>query len=327
MFCTFSWNSLGGAVVRAFVAVHKDNKIRMASRSGGAFAALSRGFLENTHGSIYGAAIVQDFVVEHIKASNEKELRQLSGAKYVQSNLCKVLPMLKQDFLENRDVLFSGTPCQVAAVKELIPSDYSGKVLLVDIVCHSVPSPAIYKKFINQYPSVKEFVFRNKRDFGWRENISTITTQRRKTHTLAYCNLFYNTANMRPSCYNCPWKAERPGDITIGDCWGVEQVAPDMDDNFGTSVVLTNTDRGQKWWEQLCGVMRYKEVDPELVTKQHALNQPLGLPSNRAKFWYDYHNMPFHVFVKKYGKMSIKKQIRIVVSGFKTANKGVHNDQ
>ena len=312
--------------MRAYVAVHKDNNIRMASRSGGAFAALARGFLASTHGSVYGAALVQNLEVEHIRISNEDELIQLSGAKYVQSNLCKVLPVLKKDFSENRNVLFSGTPCQVAAVKELIPFDYKGKLLLVDIVCHSVPSPAIYKQFIAQYPMAKGFIFRNKKDFGWRENISTIKTRRRKIHTLAYCNLFYNTANMRPSCYNCPWKKERSGDISIGDCWGVEKIAPDMDDNYGTSVVLTNTDHGQKWWELLCKQMKYIEVNPELVTTQHALNKPLDLPSNRADFWYDYHNLSFREFVKKYGEMSTKKKLRILVSRLMTVYKGIHYD-
>ena len=312
--------------MKAYAAVHKNNIIRMRSRSGGAFAALARKFIAETHGSVYGAAIVDGFEVKHIRVTNEGELDALSGAKYVQSDMRDALPKLKKDFSENRDVLFSGTPCQTAAVKELIPSGYTGNTLLIDIVCHSVPSPEIYRRFMAQYKPVKEFIFRNKEKFGWRENISTIKKQKREIHTLAYCNIFYNTANMRPSCYNCPWKAERPGDITIGDCWGVEKAAPELDDNFGVSVVLTNTENGQMWWDKTSDVMEFKEVEPSSVRKQHALNKPLELPPDRALFWQDYQNMPFGAFVRKYGNMGLKKRIRIIAAGYKIGLKGVHHD-
>ena len=309
--------------MKAYVAVHKDDKIRMNSRSGGVFAAISMKFISEVHGCVYGAALVENFKVEHIRVANEEDLHLLFGSKYVQSNLSNVLPMLRQDFSENKNVLFSGTPCQVAAVKELIPHNYAGIALLIDIVCHSVPSPEIYRKFIALYVPINDFVFRNKEKFGWRENSSTIKKQKREIHTLAYCNIFYNTSNMRPSCYSCPWKSQRAGDITIGDCWGIEHVLPDMDDNLGTSVVLLNTDNGAKWFDKLSGILNYREVDSSLVTKQYALNKPYPRPANRNVFWNDYLNLPFERFVKKYGKMNLKKQIRIVVSWIKMKLKGL----
>ena len=309
--------------MKAYVAVHKDNVIRLNSRSGGTFAALSKMFLDKTQGCIYGAALQDNFEVEHIRVTDENNLWLLFGSKYVQSNLCKALPLLRQDFSENRDVLFSGTPCQVAAIKELIPHDYTGNILLIDIVCHSVPSPEIYRKFIAKYGRIKGFVFRNKELFGWRENISTIKMQKRKIHTLAYCNIFYNPSNMRPSCYKCPWKKKRSGDISIGDCWNIENVAPDLDDDFGVSVALINSENGEKWFDKIKDVMCCREVDSVLVTKQQALNKPFDIPFNRNVFWNDYHALPFEKFEKKYGKMSVKKRVRIIVSGIKTKLKKI----
>lgn len=308
----------GGYKTEAYIGFHIDKRIRMSSRSGGAFIALATAFLNYTHGAVYGAGFGEGLEVKHLRITSTEKLQNLSGAKYVQSNMQEALVLLLEDLKNKKDFLFSGTPCQVAAIKKLIPNDYSGIVLLIDIVCHSVGSPSVYQKFLKQYNNdILDFEFRNKKDFGWRENISTIRLKRRRVDTLAYNNIFYNTANMRPSCYKCPWKSNRPGDITIGDCWGIESIAPEIDDNQGISVVLANTPNGNCWVEKGAYFLSLKKVSVGRVTCQHALIEPLPCPKDREKFWEDYRNLQMKDFVKKYGKMTIKKKLRIVASRLK----------
>ena len=300
---------------KAFAARNKVESVRKRSRSGGAFAAFSEYFIDKLEGAVYGAVLDDEYKGVHMRAADHQTKEKMCGAKYVQSEITGVLAEIVDDLREGKKVLFAGTPCQVAAVKAIVPKDKTNSILFIDIVCHSVPSPKIFAKFIEQYSDdIESFEFRNKSKYGWRENISVIKRKNCSISTLAYNNIFYNLSNMRPSCYCCPYKSlNRPGDITIGDCWGVERVAPELDDNMGVSLVLINTEKGEEFWTKCEYQFHSSEIDIYKCL-QHALVKPLPKPQNREAFWNDFEVMNIKDFVKKYGKMNLKKKLRIIAS-------------
>ena len=118
---------------------HRDMKTLMDSQSGGAFTALSDVVLDRG-GVVYGAGWSDDFVVVHKRAETKEQRNALRGSKYVQSDLRGVFAQVKQDLKEGREVLFSGTPCQVAGLKSFIGKNKSENLITVDIICHGVPS-------------------------------------------------------------------------------------------------------------------------------------------------------------------------------------------
>ncbi len=139
--------------------------------------------------------------------------------------------------------------CLIAGLKKYLKVDYDN-LLCVDIICHGVPSPLVWKKYLKYQEQINNgkvisVDFRNKKDFGWKEYIETITLKNDngifKVNSEIFKYLFSQLKISRPSCYKCPYKdIKHPGDITIGDYWGIEKAAPGFNDNKGVSLVLIN---------------------------------------------------------------------------------------
>lgn len=166
-----------------YAVVHKNFEVRRNSRSGGIFTALSDYILQN-QGVVYGAIITSEMTVSHFRAENFAGRNLMRGSKYVQSDISKCFSLIKGDLENGRQVLFTGTSCQVAAVKTALGKDYPN-LYTVDIVCHGVPSPGVWKEYIS-YIQKKynaecfEFDFRNKKKFGWPAHIETIKLKKGK---------------------------------------------------------------------------------------------------------------------------------------------------
>lgn len=226
---------------------------RGKSSSGGAFASIARYVLENG-GVVYGAAFNEQKQVVHTVVENLEDLDSLRGSKYVQSNLNDTYVQIKNQLKEGRKVLFSGVSCQVKGLNLFLKKRYDN-LFSVEILCHGVPSPSIFKMYLEEVckkhdislDEIKSIFFRNPR--SWKEFILSIQTNDGKRIEGPLDNSFISGFGsnliVRPSCFDCSAKSLRAGsDILLGDFWGLEYLDSNFVDDKGVSLVILNTCRG-----------------------------------------------------------------------------------
>ena len=223
-----------------YAVKNKDDLVKSKSSSGGAFSAFASQVLKQ-NGVVYGADYGKKFEVVHKRVTKEKELQDLRGSKYIQSNLDKIFTQVKADLKENKNVLFVGTPCQVYGLKKFLKKEEQVNLITMDLVCHGVPSPKIWKDYVKYIEkeyggSLTQFTFRNKQE-GWRgyHLLAKFNNNKESTSRKVYSflNIFSSDMPLRESCYNCSFATtKRISDITIGDFWGVEKALPDFNDNL-----------------------------------------------------------------------------------------------
>lgn len=310
---------------KAYGVKHLDDSVRLSSRSGAAFIAFSDIILKQG-GVVYGAAMQEDFSVRHIRATDFHQRDMMKKAKYVQSNTTQVYPQVEQDLKSGKAVLFSGTPCQVAGLhaylKEMKTDDT--KLYCCDLVCHGVPSPAIWNDYIiyiqNKYKKkIVEVNFRDK-EFGWDSHCESFILEGRPKKVVSrdYTDLFYDHIMFRPSCHNCQFaNVYRPGDLTLADFWGIEKNDASFNDNRGVSLVLVSTEKGMKLFEQAKQDFEWFECKIENCI-QPTLVKPSSMSPRREAFWKDYTKMEFASFLKKYTKpltmpLRLKRNVKNVM--------------
>lgn len=240
--------------VQAFAAYNLKEEQRLQSSSGGIFPLIAEYFLQNG-GVVYGAAFTDNFEVEHIGITRMSELKRLQGSKYVQSRLGRIFLDVKDALLDNKIVLFSGTPCQVEGLKSFLIKDYNN-LYTIDLVCHGVPSPKIWQRYLNEeygIDSITAINFRDKKN-GWANydlHISTNVESSHEPNPIAiykedYLRGFLKELYLRPSCHKCSFKKiHHVSDITLGDLWGNKTICPEFaDDNKGISAVFVQSKKG-----------------------------------------------------------------------------------
>ena len=282
-----------------YAAKHKDELIRSNSRSGGVFTAISDLFLDG--GIIYGCILDADNNAIHIRTNKAEDRDKMRGSKYIQSNIGNSYKRVKEDLEYGKNVLFSGTSCQIAGLNKYLGKEYRN-LLCVDILCLGVPSPKVWHRYLDwlsKGKSVDSVEFRNKKDFGWRDHVETITVEHEKINSQVFRNLFMKRLIIRPCCYECKYKStEHQSDITLADYWGIENVAPELDDNKGVSLVLINSQKGSDYFEKIKHSVVWKKTCIE-DAMQPSLQAPFSRPDNRNSFWKDYYNKDFSYIVNK----------------------------
>ena len=283
--------------MKVYAVKHIDSSVIENSRSGGIFTALSNLCLVD--GVVYGCVLNEKLEAIHIKAMDTSDRDRMRGSKYVQSNMRDCFTEIKTYLDDNRKVLFSGTSCQVAGLKSFLQKDYDN-LLCVDIVCHGVPSPLLLKSYLEYMGNVESIDFRNKKEFGWRDHVESLKIGDKTVNTRIWTTVFYSGNALRPSCYECKYKSiSHPGDITIGDYWGIETAAPEFDDNKGVSLVLVNNSKGMKAFEAVKDALTFKETKIE-DSMQRAFVRSEERPKERDKFWKLYHKKGFAGIAKEY---------------------------
>lgn len=301
---------------------HKSNDVRMSSSSGGAYTALSDSIMSRNTGkeySLYGAEFYKEkeFVVRHKGTSTVAGRDSFRGSKYVQSDLEDVFNEIKQDLLDGNTVLFTGTPCQTAGLSNYIQKttvclnikNAMENLILNDLICHGVQSPLLWKRYLDfiqtKFKSkLQEYTFRLK-EKGWHGyNVRAVFESGRyeiNTDDIkAFVKLYSSKLALRPSCYTCQFaNMDRPSDISIGDFWGIEKSMPEMDDNKGVSLVLINSVKGEKIFEQMKDSICFKQSNM-VDCSQHNLQQPTQKPVERERFWQDFQIKGFDYVVKTY---------------------------
>lgn len=244
------------SVYRAWV---KDNTARSESSSGGLGTALAETVLRK-QGIVYGAALQQGCSVSHQAVTQVEDLSLLKKSKYVQSHIrhsyAEIRTLLRQD----KEVLFIGTPCQVAGLYSFLGKEYP-RLYTVDLICHGVPSQKILQQHVStilkklgKAPNTKyTLYFRDNNDF----HLSLIDGSGKllykgDTNTDLYMKTFLNVETLRPSCYRCKFaQSSRVSDITIGDFWGIHLDGEEAEEIAkGISCVLVNTDKGTELLSQ-----------------------------------------------------------------------------
>ena len=291
-------------------ARHKDGNVVAASQSGGVFTALSDAVLSEG-GVIYGAAYKGLDEVSHIRAESAQERNLLRGSKYVQSDMGQIFRSVREDLVNGRKVLFSGTPCQVAGLKSYIPKRLHENLLLVDFICHGVPSPSVWKDYV-EYMSRKgnivRAIFRDKSVSGWKEHFDSFLYEDGKKRTGdTFRVLFYKNIILRHNCGNCPYNVTaHPADVTIGDFWGVAEVLPDMDSCAGTSMVICNTEKGKLLLSSAACELELETVSLTydfMSRKNPNLVRPANIYKDRRRFEEEYSRKGFLHVARRWGDL------------------------
>lgn len=322
---------------RAFAVQATDREILADSSSGGAFSLLAEEILRGD-GVVYGSRWKRGEGASHVRVAASGGLAALRRSKYVQSETTGIFALVKGDLTAGADVLFVGTPCQVAALKAFLGSDFENLVT-VDLVCHGVPSSAFFEDYLRWFEEKtgKSLVKYNSRDkvaAGW-SYLGSYRTEAGPTSALPvddpYVLTFNQSATFRRCCYACPYAgARRVGDVTLGDFWGVERLHLGVDLDGGISVALANSKKGLIILERACAESAFfKEVLFEDAAQSNAnLTRPSSLPPERDEFADAYASGGFDAVASlaahRYKKEILKNRIkRAVPTSIKRFVKGV----
>ena len=284
-----------------FAAKHKSVDVRKKSTSGGIFTAVSDFVLEHG-GVVCGAAFnAINQRVEHIICETKEERDRLRGSKYVQSYMGDTFARIKSILTANTVVLFTGTPCQCAGLVAYLKKDYPN-LYVVDILCHSVPSPLILRDVLKKYgENASKIAFRNKA-LGWRNSYEfSLHYDDKKYIDTGYLTLFFKGLTCRPSCHDCHFtNMRRPSDITIGDYWNIKQVDATFEDALGVSSTFVNTEKGRSLFEQIKDAVEAKQTEPQYAMQACTMRKN-PMPRMRSTFWKDYHDKGFDYVYNKHG--------------------------
>mgnify|MGYP001199706400 FL=1 len=251
-----------------FSAKSYDDNIRLKSSSGGIFSILSNDIISKG-GIVYGAAYcAENKKIKHV-STDDVCLEEIMRSKYVQSDVEKIYTLVASELKDGRDVLFSGTPCEIRGLKAFLNEKKieSEKLITIDFMCHGVPSPGVFEEFVSdlekQYNSkVKNVTFREK-EKGWHKQVIKAYFQdgriwEKESLHYYYYYYFLNNYSLRNSCYTCEEYCSHVSDITLADYWNIE---PEEDDDKGISIIICNTVKGNDFIDRLKSLANIKNID------------------------------------------------------------------
>lgn len=298
-----------------YAARLKNTDMLVKSQSGGMFVAISDYILGN-EGVVYGVSFNENFAAVHKRASDRIERDKMRGSKYTQSDLSGIFESVRKDLQMGVQVMFVGTPCQIAGLNAAIPSQLKGNLLLVDLICHGVAAPQVWQDYLHYLERKKKdkllwVNFRDKEQYGWRVAHATYRFAKHPEKKVTFLGAFYRDVLYRESCGNCHFcNLDRPGDITIGDFWGNQSKCFLCKDDKGCSVVITNTQKGEAVFSQLNRMIDYEKVQEEDAL-QYNLQHKTPESPNRAAFQEEYTEKGFSSAMKTYSDLGWKKQMRL----------------
>jgi coenzyme F420-reducing hydrogenase beta subunit len=313
-------NFSGSQHPKAYAAWNRNPGVRLKSSSGGVFTALANATIDRG-GVVFGAALDESLVVNHVGVHDTKGICKLRGSKYVQSYISKRIYLQVKDHLtQNRQVLFTGTPCQVAGLHAAVGGGHD-KLLTCDLICHGVPSPTLFKKYLaHQSKPTNPIVDVNFREktFGWTRFSVCLefSNHKKKVTPLTddlYMQIYLRDIALRQACYSCPFATlPRRADITLGDFWGVKKRFPALDpDDLGTSLVLVNSEAGEASLLACSTAISLSEVPLDAAIESNSrLVKPAQIREKRKAFYRDLMSMPFDKASKNFGANTIATKLR-----------------
>lgn len=304
---------------KAYIVQNKDDEIRRQSTSGGAFTAIAETII-NKGGVVFGAAIDDEYKVSHICVETVEGLAQFRSSKYVQSWIGKSYREAEKVLKSGRMVCFSGTPCQIYGLKKFLGKEYEN-LLAVDVMCRAVPSPKVLQKYLNyqkeKYPNYDRIVFRDKgRGYSY-SGVALYQGEkvlyRGGSESDPWLRLFLGGYCNRETCHACLYQdGVRASDITLWDCWGTQNYAPEWDDNKGTTNVIVWTEKGKETVTK-SGGLRIKEIGIDHIDASLNRNKLHKPTYDRKQFFSDAESMRGKEFISKYAPMTTKVRMKSIV--------------
>lgn len=301
-----------------YAAINENWEVRQDSSSGGVFQLLAE-YVLHKKGIVFGAGFDENWEVVHRSVTDIDELKTLRVSKYLQSRIEDTYKKVQQELQAGRLVLFSGTPCQCVALKKYIKRDYEN-LILVDFICHGVPSPAIWRTYVScrvGKNTIQNISFRNK-NLSWERYLLVFFfTNTNKylgadLNTDIYLRGFLQNLYLRPACHECKFcKKNRPVDITMADFWGVQEEIPEMYDGKGTSLVVIHSDKGRKIFRQISAKKAKVDYD-KAVGHNPSMLHPSEPSKHREMFFYYFkqNNVDICNLIQKYTQPSMKTKIK-----------------
>lgn len=295
---------------KIYAARTKYDDILMRSSSGGIFYMFASYVISSLNGLVIGVEYDGNMVVRHAVTDTLDGLKRFHGSKYVQSQTEGIFEIVKKYLDNGRFVLFSGTPCQVHALRLYLRKDYDN-LLTMDLVCHSVPSPSFFKEYVDfvEKKIQKKLVsidMRSKKN-GWSHKFyysyhfadGTVIGDE-SLPVEHWGKLFFSGYLTRPSCNQCHFaNLKRPGDVTIADYWDDSNKRPDIYYDKGTSLVIINSHKGKNVFDSISSIVYSWEIS-EREAMQPCLQHPTNANPNRDDFWMFYNKYGFDATYKRY---------------------------
>ena len=302
--------------IKIYAAKNKNNLERKNSTSGGIFYILARYVIEK-EGIVFGVKYDECLNIKHDYSDTLDKCKDFSISKYVRSDLENSYIKVKEFLNEDRHVLFTGTPCQVYGLKVFLGKEYN-KLILCEIICHSNPSPKVFRMYIKN----KELVARKKihKIYFRSKNVNVCNKPyiEYEDGTIEIDDLFNKAflANLisRPSCNSCSFVGtNRKSDFTIGDFWGVDTVFEGFNDGQGVSLVTVNSEKASYIFDKIKDKLDLKESDLKTAFKYNH-NHNLSQHKKRKEFFdkiakKGINEMNIIYNLKKYTKVPLMKKV------------------
>ncbi len=290
-----------------YVGYNKSEEERKKSSSGGVFYLLAKHVLSKG-GVVYGAAFDENFLVHHKGIASLGQLDEIVGSKYLQSRLGNSFSEIKAYLDSGRDVLFVGTACQIAGLKNFLRKPYKN-LLTVDFICLGVPSPKVWKDYLDTFfknESISKINFKDKKR-GWHTFSLSIKSENKEfsedgKQTYFFSGYFKGLYS-RPCCSECEIKKQscRVSDITLSDSWGCENFAYELDDNKGLSNIIVHSELGLRVFEEISDGLNYQKANfDELIENNKGYFDSKPFSEKRSQFWRDYNLLDKRKLFSKY---------------------------
>lgn len=302
----------------AIAAINHDEEIRKNSSSGGIFTMLAEKVI-NEGGVVFGARFNKEWEVCLDYTDSIEGLAAFRGSKYVQAKVGDIYKQCEIFLKEGRKVLFSGTPCQISGLHHYLRKEYDN-LLTIDFACHGVPSPKVWKNYVKSLQkamSLEQVNMRNK-SAGWREfNFQIKYSSDSKCYELTspiydndYMKAFLCDLILRPSCHDCKVKGfSSNSDITIADYWGIWNIAPEMNDDKGTSLVFIHNERGQSYFPQ-DGLVCKTTDSIQAIAYNSAIIKSSAPHKNREAFFAELDNEDIVQLIRRHTKLPFKSRVK-----------------
>jgi coenzyme F420-reducing hydrogenase beta subunit len=320
---TFNQNSIG---ITAYAAYARDDKVRYRGSSGGMFETIAEWIL-SLKGSVFASRFDENLRLRMFEASTEDEVKQLTKSKYLQSDVSKSFPTIRDRIRSGMIVLVCSTPCHIAALKNYLGKDAeSDKLFLMDFFCHGVPSQELFdrcKAYVEKRDGIEitGFEFRSKIRNGATPHyysVKYVKNGKEKLKTGLYLDDpfylgFQKYITLRDSCYHCPYgSGNHSGDITVGDFHEIEKYVKGINRFDGVSTVIINSEKGRRLWSAVSNHMVIHEMDIQKLYSDHTIYcGGTSEPASRNEFINDAEKLPFDMLIKKWlnSKQEWKKKL------------------
>ena len=301
--------------MRIYAAYHKDEETLKKSSSGGMFTAISDYIILNGGIVVSACYNYENDVLEHTVTNNGAKRDEMRGSKYMQSYISRnIYETVEKSLEDGKLCFFTGTPCQVAAIKKYVEVKKlnAENLITCDILCHGVGSPGIWKNYMGQLrkkTDINYITFKDKKN-GRKNPRCIARSKNREISIRGYSWLYFSDNIMRPSCYQCKYATKnRQGDFTIGDYWKIKTKHPDMYNYNGTSVLMVNSDKAERIFEVINENLVFCESSYE-ECMQACMKQPVKSGKYREEIMDDYEKMTPNRFFSKWKKKLFMEKIK-----------------